>query len=69
MARKSVRYSITALDAIESIMQQCRLVFKEIEDILDGFRKSNNEPTFLAHVACTLKGSKVQLPRKTLEIL
>lgn len=66
-ARKSVRCSITALDAIESIIQQCRLVFKEIEDILDGLRKSNNEPTFLARVAWTLKKSKVQLLRKTLE--
>jgi hypothetical protein len=44
-AKKSVRYSITALDAIESITQQCRPVFKEIEDI--QWPQKNSEPTFL----------------------
>jgi hypothetical protein len=66
-AKQTVRYSLTAVLAIESITQQCRPVFQEIENILDGLKKDNKEPNFLSRLAWVLKRSKVQLLRKTLE--
>ena len=66
-AKKSVRYSMTALLGIESITKQCDPILKEIEQILSGLKKKNAEPNFMARLAWTLKRSKVQLLRKTLE--
>jgi hypothetical protein len=66
-ARKTVRYSITALLAIEQITSQCQPVFQKIEEILGDLKRDKAEPNFLGRLKWTLKRSKVQMLQKTLE--
>jgi hypothetical protein len=66
-AKKTVRYSLTALAAIEQITNQCRPVITDIEGILDKLKKDKAEPNLLGRMIWLLKRSKVQLLQKTLE--
>jgi hypothetical protein len=66
-ARTTVRYSITALAAIEQIAGQCQPVFDEIEQIFEDLKKGKAEPNFLGRLKWTLKRSRVQILQKTLE--
>jgi hypothetical protein len=66
-AKKSVRYSLTALLAIESITDRCQGVFKEIEDILTRLKKGKAEPKLLGRLIWPVKRVKVEMLRKTLE--
>jgi hypothetical protein len=66
-ARKTVRYSVTALLAIEQITSQCRPVFNQIEEVLESLKKGKAEPNFIGRLKWTLKRSKVQILQKTLE--
>jgi hypothetical protein len=66
-ARTTVRYSLTALAAIEQITGQCQPVFDKFEEILEDLKKGKAEPNFLGRLKWTLKRSKVQILQKTLE--
>jgi hypothetical protein len=62
-----VRYSTSALLAIEQVTGQCRSIFEKIEEILGDLKKDKTEPNFLGRLKWTLKRSKIQMLQKTLE--
>jgi hypothetical protein len=69
---KGYRYSISAIDTTQQILDRCQQVFKDIDSIVDGLRKPGAKPgeasvDLVARVKWTLKRSKVQLLRTTLE--
>jgi hypothetical protein len=66
-SKKCVRYSLTALAAIEQITNQCRPVLNNIEEILDKLKKDRMEPNFVGRIIWLLKRPRVQILQKTLE--
>lgn len=66
-AKKTVRYSLTALLAIESIVDRCQNTFKEIENILDGLRRGKAEIKILGRLIWPVKRVRVEMLRKSLE--
>jgi hypothetical protein len=65
--RTNVKYSITALVAMEEIAGQCRPAFGEFQEILDDLKMGKAEPNFLGRLKRTLKRPKVQILQKRLE--
>lgn len=74
---KAFRYSISAIQATEDILKECRKIFEEIEAILEGLQKqaskssqstgSESSVDFIARVKWTFKRTQVQFLRSTLE--
>ena len=70
---KAYRYSLSALETTQEILDRCQEVFQEIENVVDALRKrggeGSTEPSvdLIARVKWTLKRSKVQVLRTTLE--
>jgi hypothetical protein len=69
---KGFRYSISAIETTQQILDQCQDIFKQIEDIVNGLRKpgtNSNEPSvdLVAKVKWVFKRSKVVMLRTTLE--
>jgi ABC-type multidrug transport system fused ATPase/permease subunit len=69
---RSFRQSISAIDTIHEVLDQCQEIFKDIESIIDGLQKrkaATLEPSsqFISRVRWTSKKSKLQLLRTRLE--
>lgn len=68
---KAYRYSFSAIETTQEILDRCQEVFKEIEGIVHGLRKRrvelSAEVDWIARVKWTFKRSQVQLLRTTLE--
>ncbi|KIM94409.1 hypothetical protein OIDMADRAFT_60736 [Oidiodendron maius Zn] len=70
---KAYRYSISAIETTQEILDRCQEVFGEIEGILRGLQKGGRDPSaepsvdLIARVKWTFKRSKVQVLRATLE--
>lgn len=72
MSHASFRYSSLAVEAVQEIVDRCRVIFGEIDEIINGLRKSQGTElipsvNFISKVKWTFKKSKVQLLRSTLE--
>ena len=69
---KKARYSLTALDAIDNMLHECKQVFGKIQRAIDTLKResaSSEEPiiNLAARVRWTLKRSKLLVSRRTLE--
>ena len=69
---KSFRYSISAIETTQEILDKCQDVFREIEIIIDGLRQQKSQSAessvdFVARLKWTFRRSKVQMHRTTLE--
>lgn len=69
---RSYRYSISAIETTQEILDRCQDVFKEIEEIVEGLRKKRGRATeasvdLVSRVKWTFKRSHVQMLRTTLE--
>jgi len=70
---KAYRYSLSALETTQEVLDRCQDVFEEIEGIVDGLRKRGTGEAvetsmgLIARVKWTFKRSKVQVLRTTLE--
>jgi hypothetical protein len=66
-AKRSVRYSITALTTIEQIAAQCRPALADIEEFLDKVKQSGTGQNLKGRVRWCWKRSKIKLLRKEIE--
>jgi hypothetical protein len=70
---KAYRYSISAIETTQEILDRCQDVFEEIDTIVNGLRKRGGDRSpeatrdLVARVKWTFKRSQVQLLRTTLE--
>ena len=70
---KAYRYSISAIETTQEILDRCKEVFGEIEEILRSLQKGERDPSaepsvdLIARVKWTFMRSKVQVLRATLE--
>ena len=69
---RSCRYSMSAIETTQEILDRCRDVFKSIETAIDGLSKPKGqslEPSvdLLARMKWAFARSKVQMQRATLE--
>jgi len=69
---KDRRYSISAIETTQKILDHCQFVFSEIDGIVSGLQKHNSgtgeiSVDFKARVKWMFKKSKVQVHRATLE--
>jgi predicted glycosyl hydrolase (DUF1957 family) len=69
---RSYRYSISAIETTQEILDRCQDVFKEIEEIIESLRKRRGKTAeasvdLVARVKWTFKRSHVQMLRTTLE--
>ncbi|KAL9121585.1 MAG: hypothetical protein Q9187_001855 [Circinaria calcarea] len=69
---KDRRYSISAIETTQEILEQCQVVFNELQAIFDSLIKSkpsSSETTIdiLGRLRWVLKRDKVQMHRTTLE--
>jgi hypothetical protein len=70
---KSCRYSMSAIETAQEVLERCHGVFEDIDKIVSSLKNKNAsaEPTvdFVARFKWTFKKSKVKLLRSTLESL
>jgi hypothetical protein len=70
---KAYRYSLSALQTTQEILDRCQEIFKDIEDIVDGLRKrrtgeaAETSMDLISRAKWTFKRSQVQVLRTTLE--
>ena len=70
---KAYRYSLSAIETTQEILDRCQEVFRDIKGIFDGLRKRGGDRTveplvdLIARVRWTFKRSQVQVLRTTLE--
>lgn len=70
---KAFRYSLSAIETTQEILDRCQEVFKEIEGIINRLRTKGGErypeakQDWVARVKWTFKRSQIQLLRGTLE--
>ena len=69
---KNRRYSISAVETTQEILDHCRVIFKDLQIIFEEIQenKAHSSETsidFLGRIKWTLKRSKVQMHRATLE--
>jgi len=70
---KAFRYSLSAIETTQEILDRCQEVFNEIEGIVNSLRKGGGERSpeatqdWVVRIKWTFKRSQVQLLRSTLE--
>ena len=57
---KAFRYSISAIDTTQTILDRCQQIFKDIENILDGLgkRKAGGEPSIAGTMVVSFRNGR-----------